>query len=73
MTSTERDLLLALAKAVLIGTRPPPDDYASADMLSQAFHIIRKAREEVVREMAAGHTGTADSTARCGEGCGPGA
>lgn len=68
MTNAERDLLLALAKAVLIGTRPPPDDYASADMMSQAFHYIRKAREEVIREMAAGYTGPADDTASSSEG-----
>jgi hypothetical protein len=68
VTSAERDLLLAVAKAVLIGTRPPPDDYASADMMSQAFHCIRKAREEVIREMAAGYTGSADDTASSSEG-----
>jgi len=68
MTDAERDLLLALAKAVLIGTRPPPDDYASADQLSQAFHYIRKAREGVIREMAAGYTGPANGTAGGGEG-----
>jgi hypothetical protein len=68
MTNAERDLLMALAKAVLIGTRPPPDDYASADQLSQAFHFIRKAREEVIREMAAGYTGAADGTASSSEG-----
>jgi hypothetical protein len=68
MTDAERDLLLAVAKAVLIGTRPPPDDYASADQLSQAFHYIRKAREEVIREMAAGYAGPTDDAAGSREG-----
>jgi len=68
MTSAERDLLMAVAKAVLIGTHPPPYDYASADKLSQAWHFIRKAREEVIREMAAGYTGPTDDTASSSEG-----
>ena len=53
MTDAERDLLLALAKAVLVGTHPPPYDYASSDELSRAWHAIRKAREEVEHEVEA--------------------
>jgi hypothetical protein len=69
MTDAERDLLMAVVKAVLVGTHPPPYDYASADKLSQAWHFIRKAREEVIREMAARPASPGgDCAASCGEG-----
>ena len=51
MTDAERDLLLAVAAAVLIGTKASAYDYDAADKLRDAWHNIQIARKEVSREM----------------------
>ena len=53
MTDAERDLLLALASAVLVGTNTSIYDYAAADTLRTAKDNIRAARKDVEREMEA--------------------
>ena len=53
MTDAERDLLLALASAVMVGTSTSIYDYAAADKLLDAKGNIHTARKEVEREMEA--------------------
>lgn len=53
MTDAERELLLALASAVMVGTSTSIYDYAAADMLSTAKDNIRAARKDVEREVEA--------------------
>lgn len=51
MTDAERALLLALADAVRVGAHVSIYDGAAADTLSRALHRMRKAKEEIEREM----------------------
>lgn len=53
MTDAERDLLLALASAVMVGTSTSIYDYAAAEKLGDAKDNIHAARKEVEREMEA--------------------
>ena len=53
MTDAERDLLLALASAVMVGTSTSIYDYAASNKLGEAKHNIQAARKEVEREVEA--------------------